>query len=186
MLQSNREAKQAATKLGWGASSFLSFFLSSASSSDPISLLLFWGWGLTTRRLLPPRRSRGDLAMAAANAPIAMREALTVSSSLLTPTHSSREISPVTKAELMAPDSSLFSSLDAAHQPGDRAPVRHLHPRHHGVGEIHLRPRDLPAEQRRHRRHGHARAAPPQAHHRRLRPHEPQHPHPRPQRFLPT
>jgi len=77
----------------------------------------------------------------------------------------------------------------AAHQPGHRAAVRHLHPRHHGVGEVHLRPRDLPAEQRRHHRHGHAHAAAPTPHHRRLRPHEPQHQDPRPQRFglaLPT
>jgi hypothetical protein len=74
-------------------------------------------------------------------------------------------------------------SLSAAHEPGHRAAVRHLHPRHHGVGEVHLRPRDLPAEQRRHHRHGHAHAAAPTAHHRRLRPHEPQHQDPRPQRF---
>ncbi|PUZ43372.1 hypothetical protein GQ55_8G003800 [Panicum hallii var. hallii] len=68
-----------------------------------------------------------------------------------------------------------------AHQPGHRPAVRHLHPCHHGVGEIHLRPRDLAAEQRRHHRHGHAHAAAPTAYHRRLCAHEPQHQNPRAQ-----
>jgi hypothetical protein len=73
-------------------------------------------------------------------------------------------------------------SVFAAHQPGHRAAVRHLHPCHHGVGEVHLRPRDVPAEQRRHHRHGHAYAAAPTPHHRRLRPHEPKRQDPSAQR----
>jgi hypothetical protein len=86
---------------------------------------------------------------------------------------------PRSKADPLTMDFSVF----AAHQPGHRATVRHLHPCHHGVGEVHLRPRDIPAEQRRHHRHGHAHAAAPTPHHRRLRPHEPKRQDPSAQRY---
>jgi hypothetical protein len=119
-------------------------------------------------------RLEGDpVAMAAANAPISMREALTVNTS-----------SPSFPMDLAAEQiHSLWTSVFAAHQPGHRAAVRHLHQCHHGVGEVHLRPRDVPAEQRRHHRHGHAHAAAPTPHHRRLRPHEPKRQDPSAQRY---
>lgn len=61
----------------------------------------------------------------------------------------------------------------AAHQPGNQSAVCDLHPCHHGVGEVHLRPRDSSLQQRRHRRHGHAHAATAAANHRRLGAHAP-------------